>query len=493
MKYFPLALLFLLFSLAYSAKGPAYRSLKVHGMGGAFVAVADGKDALYYNPAGLNLIGRLGNFEKDPDMGYMPRLHSEVRIFSTTVFLPADEINNVIDVCGAPKVGTVIKRVLFFDFGFFGKAAWCPTYTDIIPDNNQDWPDVLDEHDVELAEKLRSLDNRKIEIGSQVSVLEIVVPNFGFSTWANASAAPYLDVGIIVPIIGYDPVQIDAVAQTAFAFSPVDKWSVGAGLKYARRHNEPRFKVLPSLEFVNNDIDRPELNTDDLDSLNYRLDNILDDLIHADWAIGMDLGALYQITREVRLGTSLRNVFFGQLAGETITPNLSIGAMASPMILQSNSYWERKVNFAIDYVDILDGTITEKFFAHLNFGAEIEQVVIPSPTKEMSWLYRALFGVVGGAAGFGIGTVIGDGYGTIGTIVGMSVGTLAGIKFGIGGDAVRVSLGGGYESGYPAFNVGLGLFGDVIAMRFGSYAEERGEKTGQNGHRFWTGEVSVGF
>jgi len=500
LKYFPLALLFLLFTFAYSAKGPAYRSLKVHGMGGAFVAVADGKDALYYNPAGLNLIGRLGNFEKDPDMGYMPRLHSEVRLVSATVFLPADEINNVIDVCGSPRVSKIIKRVLFFDFGFFGNAAWCPTYTDIIPDNKQDWPDVLDEHSDELAEKLRSIDNRKIEIGSQVSFLEIVVPNFGFSAWLNAAAAPYLDVGIIVPISGYDPIQVDLVGQTAFAFSPVDKWSVGAGLKYAKRYKEPRFKLLPSLEFENDNIDQPKLNTDDLDTLNYRLKNIVDDLVGADWGIGMDLGVLYQITREVRLGTSLRNVFFSQLAGETITPNLSIGAMASPMILQSNSYWERKVNFAIDYVDILDGTITEKFFAHLNFGAEIEQVIIPSPAKEMSFWHRALFGVVGGGVGLGLGYLIGKdisigkvaGMG-IGSLIGIGVGTLAGIKFGIGGDAVRVSLGGGYEAGYPAFNVGLGLFGDVVAMRFGSYAEERGKKTGQNGHRFWTGEVSVGF
>jgi len=164
------------------------------------------------------------------------------------------------------------------------------------------------------------------------------------------------------------------------------------------------------------------------------------------------------------------------------------------MILQSNSYGGRKVNFAIDYVDILDGTITEKFFGHLNFGAEIDQVVIPSPTREMSFLYRALFGVVGGVVGLGIGTVIGDGYGgAIGTAVGMGVGTIAGIKFGIGGDALRVSLGGGLEGGYPAFNLGFGLFGDVINMRFASYAEERGVKTGQNGHRFWAGEFSIGF
>jgi len=491
LKYFPLVLSFLLFTFAYSAKGPEYRSLRVHGMGGAFVAVADSKDALYYNPAGLNLINRLGNFEKNPDMGYMPHPHSEFRLFSTSIFLPANEINDVLNICGAPRFGTIVKKVLFFDFGYFGDVDWCPVYFDIVPDEEEFWPDSLKAHP-EIAENLRKMDRNKIEIGTQISLLEIVVPNFGFSTWVNASAAPYIDLGIIVPTFGYEPVQIDAVVQTAFAFSPVDNWSVGAGLKFAKRYRQPGFDYKPGLEFKDN-IDDIKVNTDEFDSLEKRWDNFGDDLLGAKLAVGMDLGVLYQITREIRLGSSLRNLFFGELGGESITPNWSIGAMASPMILQSNSLWGRKVNFAMDYVDILDGTITDKFLGHLNFGAEIDQVVIPSPTKELSFWYRALFGVVGGVVGFGVGYLIGDGYGGVGGIVGMGIGSLIGIKYGSGGDALHVSLGGGYEGGYPAFNVAFGLFGDIIAMRFASYAEERGFKTGQSEHRFWTGEISVGF
>ena len=492
MKYFSLALSFLLFTFAYAAKGPEYRSLKVHGMGGAFVAVADNKDALYYNPAGLNLISRLGNFEKNPDMGYMPSPHSELRFLSAAIFLPANEINNVLDACGAPKVGTIIKKVLFFDFGYIANVDWCPAFLDIIPKDAKYWPDSLDKHADELSEKMRKMDRSGIEIGTQISILEMVFPNFGFSIWSNTSAAPYIDLGIIVPTFGYEPIQIDAVAQTAFAFSPVDQWSVGAGVKVATRYIKPRFDYKPGVEF-GDDIKNPSVNTDELDTMLKSWEGIEKDLKHADLAIGMDLGVLYQITREIRLGTSLRNVFFDKLAGESITPNWSIGGVASPMILQSNSLWGRKVNFAMDYVDMLDGTITEKFFAHLNLGAEIDQVIIPSPTKELSFWYRALFGIVGGAVGFGVGYLIDDDWAGLGGVIGMGVGTLIGIKYGSGGDALHISLGGGYEGGYPAFNVAFGLFGDVIAMRFGSYAEERGLKTGQNGHRFWTGEISVGF
>jgi len=495
LKYFSLILSFLLFTFAYSAKGPQYRSLKVHGMGGAFVAVADDKNALYYNPAGLGLINNLGNFKKNPDMGYMPNQNSDIRLFSAAIFLPSNEIDKMLDVCGAQKFGTILKKVLFFDFGDFGDADyWCPAYFNMVPDDNEYWPDSLEKYQ-DIADRMRKLDRSKIDIGTQISVLEIAIPHFGLSIWANASAAPYIDMGLGVPIFGYEPIQMDAVVQTAFAFSPVEQWYAGAGLKVAKRYRQPGIDIKTGLEFEDGINDVPKPKPDGKDDLEKRWENFGDDLLDAKIAVGMDLGVLYQITRQVRLGTSVRNIFFSKLGEESITPNWSIGAMASPMILQSNSFWERKINFAIDYVDILDGTITEKFFSHLNFGAEIDQVVIPSPTKEMSFLSQVLFGVVGGAIGFGIGYVVGDGfgYGAIGTGIGIGVGTLAGIKFGFGGDALRVSLGGGFESGYPAFNVGFGLFGDVISMRFASYAEERGLKTAQDGHRFWTGEISIGF
>ena len=425
------------FMFAGAAKGPEYRSLRVHGMGGAFIAIADNKDALYYNPAGLNLINRMGNFEKNPDMGYLPQKSFELRLLTVSASLPANEITNVIKICGAPTVGKMVNRIIFFDFGYFGDIKdWCPDIKDIFPDDMSEISDSLNAHK-ELADKLSTLHRRPIEIGTQVSVLEFAMHNFGFSVWANTSAAPYIDIGVGIPGFGYAPVQADIVAQTAMAFSPVDNWSVGVGFKTAKRYREPYFELWPGLSSSLNDVEYQ----DQLDTLQERWDNFKDDSlsfknITKNINFALDFGVLYQITREIRLGASLRNVFFSKLAGESITPNLSIGAMASPMILQSNSLWGRKLNFAADYVDILDGTVSDMFLAHLNIGAEIEQVVVPF--------------------------------------------------------LLKVSLGGGFESGYYAWNTGFGI-GDVVAMRFGSYAEERGTRTGQKEHRFWTGEVSVGF
>jgi len=473
------------FALIDAAKGPQYNSTRVRGMGGAFVAVADNKDALYYNPAGLNLINRFGNFEENPDMGYLPRQRFEFKLAGVSVLLPASEIAYVQSVCGTSRkitLGNAIKSTLLFDFGYFnfGNIEWCPDIMDIFPDKLSDMSDSLKAHK-DLADSLAKIDRQPIEIGVQVSFLEFAMHNFGFSIWMNTSVAPWIESGIYMPYFGYEPVQVDAVVQTAMAFSPVDNWSVGVGLKTVKRARTP------SYEFITINY------RESLDTLMDRLDDIRDEYtdvgkIFGDINFGFDFGALYQLNREVRLGTSLRNVFFSNLAGESITPNLTIGVAYSPMILQSNDWWGRKVNFAADYDDIIDGTLGDMFFSHLNIGAEIDQVILPSPTKNLPLLWRALFGAVGGAAFGAVGYIAG---GNDFGLIGLGIGSLAGIDFGSGGDLLRGSLGFGLEGGYWAATGALKF--TVIETRFSSYAEERGLRTGQREQRFWAFEVNAGF
>lgn len=65
---------------ASAAAGPQYRSLRAQSMGNAFVAVVDNKDALYYNPAGLNLINALGNSSARPGLANYPRTRVNARV-----------------------------------------------------------------------------------------------------------------------------------------------------------------------------------------------------------------------------------------------------------------------------------------------------------------------------------------------------------------------------------------------------------------------------
>jgi hypothetical protein len=474
------------FTLIDAAKGPQYNSIRVRGMGGAFVAVADDRNALYYNPAGLNLINRFGNFEKNPDMGYLPRQRFELKLLGASVLLPSSEITYVQNVCGTSRkitLGSAIKSTLLFDFGYFdfGDIEFCPVIMDILGKVG-DISDSLNAHP-ELADSLAKLDRRPIEIGVQVSVLEFAMHNFGLSVWMNTRVASWIESGVYMPYFGYEPVQIDAVAQTAMAFSPVDDWSVGVGLKTVRRSRELGYEF------------KPLIYGESIDTLRNRWESYIDNEIAKfdDINFALDFGALYQLTREVRLGTSLRNVFFSDLAGESITPNLSIGAAYSPILLQSNDWWGRKVNFAMDYDDILDGTVGSMFLSHLNFGAEIDQVILPSPTKNMPLLWRAMFGALGGVVGGTVGYLVGGSIGPsfAGSIIGVGIGSLSGIDFGSGGDLLRGSLGAGVEGGYWAATGALKLA--LIEARFSSYAEERGLRTGQKEQRFWAFEINAGF
>jgi hypothetical protein len=487
-------ILFCSFTFIIAAKGPQYNALRVRGMGGAFVAVADDKDALYYNPAGLNLINRFGNFEKNPDMGYLPKRSFDFKLFGATIMTPAQEIKDVQNVCGTSRkltVSNAIKKALVFDIGYFNllDIEWCPVFVEVMPGNIGDITDSLNAHP-ELLDSLARFDRYPIKIGTQVNVMEFAMHNFGMSMWLSTIASPYVDVGVIIPYFAYNSVQIDAALQTAFAFSPVDKWSVGIGLKAAKRIREPGFEFYP-LTYK-----------EYLDTLKNRWENFAEDKLfsfeYENINFGLDFGALYQLTREVRLGSSLRNVFFSRLAGESITPNLSIGAAYSPMILQSNDWLGRKVNFAMDYADILDGTVGSMFFSHLNFGAEIEQVAAPSPTRNMPILSRALFGSLGGIVGGTIGYFIGRNFLQedvgpffMGSLLGIGTGTMFGTHFGAGGDFLRGSLGCGFEGGYWAFTGALNI--SMVELRFTSYGEEMGSRTGESEQRIWAGEFNVEF
>ena len=160
--------------------------------------------------------------------------------------------------------------------------------------------------------------------------------------------------------------------------------------------------------------------------------------------MGLDLGVLYQLTREVRLGMSLRDIYFKELAGDKITPNLTAGINYSPRFFNKNTGFGRKFNIACDFADALNGQHNYKPFSHINFGLEVEQALLAWPGY--STAFRAL--------------------------------------------ALRLS--GGFRGGYPAAGFGVEVL-RFISVEFATWAEELGYYTGQDEERIYMGQLSIGF
>jgi hypothetical protein len=191
-----------------------------------------------------------------------------------------------------------------------------------------------------------------------------------------------------------------------------------------------------------------------IDILNYAsiqdtLEDRYDDATHSIFdfesiSFGLDFGVLYQLTREIRVGASLRDVYFKELAGDKITPNLSVGFNYSPRFFNKNTAYARKFNFACDYADAFNSEKNYKPLSHLNFGLEVEQTLLAWPGYNNE--IRAL----------------------------------------------SLRLAGGFKGGYPSAGVSLEVL-RFVTFEFATWAEELGYFTGQDEERIYMGQISLGF
>ncbi len=350
LKHVPLVLLALCASSSFAGTGPVHKSLRAYSMGNAFVAVVDDKDAVYYNPAGLNHLNNLGNYEKNPELGYYPSNFIDMRI-NIGLRAPVSEAR------AAYSLGRKFQKI-------FTNAQ--NASSDQGTDNTGTLMDSLGSHP-ELADQLNQFDLLPINISTKLD-MEMAVPHWGGSIWIDGGVAPYIEGGIITPAAGIDTLYVDAVAQMGVGIGIGDKWSFGLGYKMAKREYLPEVKV-SLLEFQGIQ-----------DTLLQMADSIQKDAVDIT-KIGhaFEFGALYQWKRDVRLGVSLRNWFIAPLGNEKITPNLTAGIAYSPRRLQRNTGFSRKVNFAADFENMLNDDKNYKLFSHLNLGMEVEQVLLAVP------------------------------------------------------------------------------------------------------------------
>ena len=409
-------LIFACAASVFAAQGPRHKSLRAYAMGNAHVAIVDGKEALYYNYAGLNQLEKLGHYESHPETGYYPSNDMDLRINiggaaplneTRDIYRLVDDIQDLYDAAekAAKKTNDVTTERAFADS--------------------------LSKHP-ELTRKINQYDHMLFNIIAKAD-LEFAMHNVGAAIWVDGNAAPYFDGGLIIPYFGIDTFYVDAVAQAGGAYGITDNLAVGAGLKVAKRQHVDMIRVDASnFKSVS-------------DTLNERVEDATSDFFEfEDIGVGMDLGVLYQASREIRLGAACNNIFFTELGGERIVPELTFGLAYSPRFLNRNSAFSRKVNFAIDYENAISSSHNYKTLSHLNFGMEIEQVLLAVPGDNDN--LRAL----------------------------------------------KVRLSGGFHGGYPSAGIALEAL-RFIEVQFATWGEERGYYTGQDESRVYMAEVSLGF
>jgi len=399
------------------AKSPTHYSLRAESMGGAHVAVVDDKEAVHYNYAGLSQINRIGNYEKRPEQGYYPRnWFGDMRLTvggagEFSKFLSTfDDVKDIQDLFknaqkDAEKNGTSITNAKL---------------------------DSLISHP-KYIKTINSYDHKNLDVRLKIDA-EMAFHNFGAAFWMSGGVAPYIDGGLIMPYVVVDTFYIDAVAQMGGAYEIIkNKLSVGLGGKIAKRHKVNMITIgLANYSSIK-------------DTLENQLDNATDDFFDAEtFSLGMDMGVLYQLTREVRVGASLRDIYFKKLAGETLIPNFTMGVNYSPRFMNSNTGFGRKFNVAFDFADAFNTEKNYKFCTHLNFGFELEQTLaaIPGLNNEVRFIV--------------------------------------------------LRLAGGFRGGYPTAGIGVEVL-RFFSFEAATWGEERGYYTGQDENRIYMVQASIGF
>ncbi len=378
---------------AMAIKGPEHRTLRPLAMGNAFVAVVDDKDALHYNPAGLNLMGRLGNKKKRPEMGYYTSDYVDMHM-------------NFIGL-GIPLGAALDLLIIFQDHekgltgGLEGLQNDSTLLTDIV---------VFDRVPIPFA---------------VLSEGELAFHNFGMAYWADVKVAPFIDAGIVLPQAGIEQITVEAAGQIGIARSFLhERLAVGIEYRMARRES------IQNVQLAVGDI--PNIQNIIQDTIENRAKNIVDLSLVGH---GMDIGFLWQQTRSIRVGGVAQNLFM-KLNNQTITPELTLGVCYSPMFMQNNFRWKRKINFALDLEDIINKDRGWLPASKVNFGAEWEQTLIPYILKGR--------------------------------------------------------LSGGFKGGYYTAGLGGSLF-TLLHLELATWADEGGYYTGQKEDRYYVLKFGMGF
>ncbi|MGL1936438.1 MAG: hypothetical protein OCD01_15515 [Fibrobacterales bacterium] len=362
-------------SLVFARKGPQKRALRALSMGNAFVAVAEDFNAVYYNPAGLNNMNKLGNYDKRPDLGYYPDNWLDFRPVTIRI--------STFDVLG-----------LYNDIkGYYDKHG--DTWTDVGGGGTEFTKLETVKNDTGLISDLYFIDGIPMGLGFQLSLVEMAFHNFGIGTWTSLDGSMFIDPGVIVPAAGVNQITAQAGAQVAMAL----EWpwhrniSIGLGFKAIAELVQEPFKLSMAEVDINNPGDSPAM-----DSLSERFNQVISDASQLTETVGyaIDIGAMYQFKRTIRFGLAIQDIYFSEFNEESVTPDVTLGVVWSPRKMQKNTAYARKINFACDLEDVINADRSYKPLSKINLGVEVEQVLLAIPSITMGSNWRALKGRLAG-------------------------------------------------------------------------------------------------
>ncbi len=293
-------------------------------MGNAFVAVADSRDALHYNPAGLNLMGRGGG------RSWPERVDAR----ATLIGLHAP--------WSSARHG----------WGYF-------------PESSVSHPDFMPPYDDSTDLTPSSYPTNVDEI-TAINAFEFAMHNFGAAWWGEASVENAATAGVFLPQFTRT-VRRHAVLQAAIAGAFGDRLSWGLGSRLVIRRAQTDVFYAGDSSFGNDvNVSRADIRS----RAQRETWSGMTSVLSSRPGYGFDFGLLWRQTDWLRFGAAAQNVGL-VLDGERMTPELTVGAAATVPVRGAYGTRGRSLVFAADYEDALNQHL--ETFAKFNFGAGVDQ------------------------------------------------------------------------------------------------------------------------
>lgn len=384
MKHF-IVILLLFVTKTYGDIQPPleYRDSRIMGMGGAFTAVADDKNLLFYNPAGLSIVGRKRTSILDAIMDptlWKPRynnigdltvagvgLSGSLSLFSSESMAAIKKLMEMNMLPYDKDIVDAIDGVI--DTGLGG----------ITPVTNS-WGNYTYAQLKEINDAINTLQNIVISLTVDAEVLSYVRHYFGLGNFTHIDSWVQFSVeGFLPNAKGRIVADNMFVAGYGMNIPGYKRWSGGLAFKYFVRtygkadNLNDWFALMNGIEKFNIDTSAGDKSISDylFGGVNYtpRIENL-----KIGTGLGFDLGALYRYSSNWRFGLQLSDVYtrirwWDNSESSAIPINARVGVAWTPGVSLLGVFEDPIASFDVE--DVFHQQ-RKNFFTKLHLGTEFK-------------------------------------------------------------------------------------------------------------------------